>query len=50
MQYWEIIADKLSKSGWSVGLGLSRGFRRANDLDCRRTPRRRKAFRCAKQL
>src|SRR5882724_730870 len=30
------------------GLGFSRGFRMANDVDCRRTPRRREAFRyCA---
>jgi hypothetical protein len=31
---WEIIADKLSKAGLEFGLGLSRGFRRANDVDC----------------
>jgi len=34
MKYWEIIADNLSKAGWSLGLRLSRGFSRANNLDC----------------
>jgi hypothetical protein len=47
MKYWEIIADYLSKAGWSWGWCLSDGFQRANDLDCRRAARRRKAFRCA---
>jgi hypothetical protein len=47
MTYWEIIADRLSKAGWSYGCVSVRGFHRANDLDCRRTSRRRKAFRCA---
>jgi uncharacterized protein YhaN len=37
----------LSKAGWSWGLCLSDQFQRANNLDCRRTPRQRKAFRCA---
>jgi hypothetical protein len=27
-----------------LGLWLNRGFQRANDLDCRRTSRQRKAF------
>ena len=35
MKNWEIIADNLSKAGWSW-LRLSRGFRGANNLDCRR--------------
>ena len=26
MKYWEIIADNLSKAGWSWGLHLSRRF------------------------
>jgi hypothetical protein len=36
-----VIANNLSKAGWSWGCVLSRGFQRANDLDCRRTSRRR---------
>jgi hypothetical protein len=32
--YSQIIADRLSKSGWSWGLGLNRGFLRANNLRC----------------
>jgi hypothetical protein len=31
VKYWEIIADNLSKAGWSWGLRLSRGFSRANE-------------------
>jgi hypothetical protein len=33
---WEIIADNLSKAGWSLGLPLSRGFQRdaLSDYDC----------------
>src|SRR5260370_41348826 len=31
------------------GVGFSRRFRGANDLDCARTSRRRKAFRCARR-
>jgi len=42
-----MIADNLSKAGWSWGLCVSRGFRRANNLDCWRTSRWRTAFRCA---
>jgi hypothetical protein len=34
MKDWEIIADNLSKAGWSWGCCLSHGFRQANDLDC----------------
>ena len=34
MQNWEIIADNLSKAGWSWGLHHSHRFQRANDLDC----------------
>ena len=30
MKYWEIIADNLSKGGWSWGLRLNRGLSRAN--------------------
>jgi len=26
VKYWEIIADNLSKAGWSLGLRLSRGL------------------------
>jgi hypothetical protein len=29
MKYWEIIADNLSKAGWSWGLRLSDRFQRA---------------------
>jgi hypothetical protein len=32
MQNWEIIADKLSKAGWELGLRLRRGFQRANNF------------------
>ena len=31
---WEIIADRLSKAGWSWGCVLAILFQRANDLDC----------------
>jgi hypothetical protein len=34
MKYWEIIADNLSKAGWSWGLCLSRGFPVAHDVEC----------------
>ena len=40
----EIIADNLSKAGWSLGLCLNGGFQRANDLDCRRAPGRPQAL------
>jgi hypothetical protein len=33
MKYWEIIADNLSKAGLELGLCLSRGFQRANDVE-----------------
>jgi hypothetical protein len=33
VKHWEIIADNLSKAGWSLGLRLSRGFLRANDAE-----------------
>ena len=39
MKYWELVADKLSKAGWSLGWVLSRGFQKANDLDCWRAHR-----------
>ena len=29
-----IIARNLKKAGWSLGMCLSRGFQRANNLDC----------------
>ena len=32
MKYWEIIADNLSKAGWSWGLCRGYRSRRANDL------------------
>jgi hypothetical protein len=35
------------RSRLELGLRLSTGLQRANDLDCRRASRRRKAFRCA---
>jgi hypothetical protein len=38
VKYWEIIADNLSKAGWSWA-ALHGPFQRANDLDCRRTSR-----------
>jgi len=34
----EIIADNLSKAGWSWGCVSGSGFQRPNDLDCGRTP------------
>jgi hypothetical protein len=43
VKYWEIIADNL-KAGWNWGWCLSRRLRGANNLDCRRTLRRRKGF------
>jgi hypothetical protein len=43
----ETIVDNLSEAGLELGLSVSRGFSRANGLDCRCTSRRRKAFRCA---
>jgi hypothetical protein len=33
-RYWEIIADNLSKAGWSWGCVSAIDFQRANDLDC----------------
>jgi hypothetical protein len=33
MKYWELIADDLSKAGWSWGLRLNSRSGRANDLD-----------------
>jgi len=42
----EKVADNLSKAGWSWGCLTAVGSRRANDLDCWCTSRRRKAFRC----
>src|SRR6516225_2993490 len=47
VKYCEIIADNLSKSRMELGLRVSFGLRRANNLDCGRTSRRRKTFRCA---
>ena len=40
---WEIIADNLNKAGWSWGCVSAVDSQRANDLDCRRASRRRKA-------
>ena len=37
MKYWEIIADNLSKAGWSLGYFSAVDSEGANDLDCRRT-------------
>jgi hypothetical protein len=34
MNYWETIADKLSKAGWSLGLRVSFGLRGTDNLDC----------------
>jgi hypothetical protein len=34
VKYWEIIADNLSKAGWSLGWVFCGGSRRANNLDC----------------
>ena len=33
VNYWEIIADNLSKAGWTVGLRLNCGFSRTNNLN-----------------
>jgi hypothetical protein len=33
MRYWETIADKLSKAGWSLGWVSAVDSQRANDLD-----------------
>jgi hypothetical protein len=41
MNYWEIIADNLSKAGWSWGCVAAIDFERANDLDCGRALRQR---------
>ena len=38
---------EFQQSRLELELRLNRGLQRANDLDCRCTPRRRKAFRCA---
>jgi len=43
MKYWEIIADNLSKAGWSWGCVSGRGLSWANNLHCGRASRRRKA-------
>jgi hypothetical protein len=34
MKYWEIIADNLSKAGWSWGCVSVLDAKQANDLDC----------------
>ena len=34
MKYWEIIADRLSNAGWSLGWVSAIDFSGANDLDC----------------
>jgi hypothetical protein len=47
VKYWEIIADNLRQSGLELGRVSAIGFQGADHLDCRRTSRRRKAFRCA---
>jgi len=44
----EIIADNLSKAGFSWGCSLAIDSNVANGLDCRRTSQRRKAFCCAR--
>src|SRR5438046_1091261 len=41
--------DDLSKARMEFGLCVSGRFQRANDLDCRRASRRRKAFCCARR-
>jgi hypothetical protein len=33
MKYWEIIADNLTKAGWSLGWVSALDSKRANDLD-----------------
>jgi hypothetical protein len=35
MKYWEVIADNLSKAGWSWGCVSAIDSSGANDLDCR---------------
>jgi hypothetical protein len=47
VKYWEIIARNIKETRLEFGLCLNLGFLRANDLNCRRTSRGRKAFRCA---
>jgi len=47
VKYWQIIADNLSKAGWSLGCVTSDWFQRTNHLDCWRLSKRRKAFRCS---
>jgi len=47
VKYCEIIADNLSKAGWSWGCVSALDSERANNLDCRCTSRRREALRCA---
>jgi len=39
---WEIIADNLSKAGWSWGWVSALDPERANDLDCGRSSRRKR--------
>jgi len=34
VKYWEIIAENLSKAGWSWGCVAIVGLQRTNDLDC----------------
>jgi len=34
VKYWEIIADNLSKTGWSWGCVSALDCEGANDLDC----------------
>ena len=46
MKDWEIIADRLSKAGWSLGWVSAIDSKGANDLDCERASRRWKAFHC----
>ena len=44
VKYWEVIADNFKERRLELGLRLSRRCERANDLDCRRASRQRKAF------
>jgi len=48
MKYWEIIADNLSKAGWSWGCVSAIDFHGRTIWIVDAHPRQRKAFRCAR--
>jgi hypothetical protein len=48
VKYWEIIADNLSKAGWSLSFGLARPH--DLDADAQRTAFRRRDVRADEKL